>query len=73
MTHEERVAKAAAAMSMAIPQTEECAVLLIVASPGKGFSVVSNLPNEGKVALLEDVLHGYEHDHMAREAPKNVQ
>ncbi len=55
------------------PRTKRCVVLLFIASPGKGFSVVSNLPHEGKIALLEDVLHGYEHGDMAREAPKNIQ
>jgi hypothetical protein len=73
MTHRERFEKAKAAVQASIPQDEECVVMLIVMTPDEGFSVMSNLSNEGKIRLLKDVLHGYEHDRMDCESPKSIQ
>ena len=72
MTHLERFEKASAALKAA--GIEGCAIMLIIASPDdEGFSVASNLPQEGKIRLLKDALHRYEHGDMAREAPRNIQ
>lgn len=74
MTHEERIAKIAAAMKAAIPEGEECAVMAIVASQGTNqMSVVCNLSNEGRMEFLKLALRRYECGDMKREPPKNIQ
>ena len=74
MTHLERFEKVRAAVRAAVG-TEECIVMVIVMSPDEDnrFSVGANLPEEGRIELLKDVLHLYEHGDMEREAPRNVQ
>jgi hypothetical protein len=70
VTHEERFEKAKVALQAAIPQDEQCAVLLIVASSDGQVSVTSNISNECKIVLMRDAIHMYEQ--MEREAPKVV-
>lgn len=75
MTHRERFEKVTEAIKAAI-SGEDCAVVFIMASSGPAedkFSVMSNLPDRGKIALMEDAIQHYQDHHMEREVPKSVQ
>jgi len=73
MTHEERFQKVHEALRSAFADgADDCGFVFILVSNSEEndeseFSILSNMEDEGKIHLMKDVIHSFEHDEMDRD------